>query len=128
MCSWKFAKFKENICAKIAFLLKLLASSQVFFKKLKAAGSLEACNFIEKETLTQVWTHVMIYAIWYHLYNFKILKNAQASACNFTKNNTRPWVLFTFFKLYKWYQILQSLSYEQMSPSVQHKWVAEYSN
>ena len=25
--------------------------------------------------------------------------------CNFTKSNTPPWVFFTFFKLYKWYQI-----------------------
>ena len=25
-------------------------------------------------------------------------------ACNFTKSNTLPWVFFTFFKLYKWYQ------------------------
>ena len=29
----------------------------------------------------------------------------QASACKFTKINTAPWVFFTFFKLYKWYQI-----------------------
>ena len=26
---------------------------------------------------------------------------------NFTKINTPPWVFFTFFKLYKWYQIAQ---------------------
>ena len=26
---------------------------------------------------------------------------------NFTKINTHPWVFFTFFKLYKWYQIAQ---------------------
>ena len=54
-------------------------------------------------------------AIWNLLYNFKIMKNAyggmlilvklQASACNFAKINTTPWVFFTFFKLYKWYQI-----------------------
>ena len=28
-----------------------------------------------------------------------------ASACNFTKSNTPPRVFFTFFRLYKWYQI-----------------------
>ena len=28
---------------------------------------------------------------------------------NFTKSNTRPWVLFTFFKLYKWYQIAKRI-------------------
>ena len=26
---------------------------------------------------------------------------------NFSKINTLPWVFFTFFKLYKWYQIAQ---------------------
>ena len=28
-------------------------------------------------------------------------------ACNITKINTPPWVIFTFLKLYKWYQIAQ---------------------
>ena len=50
-------------------------------------------------------------AIWYYLHNLKNVKNThgsvlilvklQAEACNFTKINTAPWVLFTFFKLYK---------------------------
>ena len=54
---------------------------------------------------------VMHWAIWYHLYNLKNLKNAhgvvlllvklRALACNFTKSNTTPWVVFTFLKLYK---------------------------
>ena len=34
----------------------------------------------------------------------------QAEAYNFTKTNTLPWVLFTFFKLYKWYQIAQRIT------------------
>ena len=34
-------------------------------------------------------------------------------ACNFTKSNTPPWVFFTFFKLYKWYQITQNITYVQ---------------
>ena len=56
-------------------------------------------------------------AIWYHLYNFKNVKNThggvlilvklQAEECNFTKINTPPWVLFIFFQLYKWYQMAQ---------------------
>ena len=59
---------------------------------------------------------VMRCAIWYHLYNLKlknihggvlILVKLKALACNFTKINTPPWVFFTFFKLYKWYQIAQ---------------------
>ena len=54
-------------------------------------------------------------AIWYHLNNLKNVKNTyggvlilvklQIEASNFTKINTPPWVFFTFFKLYKWYQI-----------------------
>ena len=31
-------------------------------------------------------------------------------ACNFTKINTPSWVFFTFFKLYKWYQIVQHIT------------------
>ena len=68
-------------------------------------------------------THMMLCAIWYHLYNFKNVKNThggalllltlKASACNVTKINTPLWLLFTFFKLYKWYQIGQSVTYEE---------------
>ena len=29
---------------------------------------------------------------------------------NFCKINTPPWVFFTFFKLYKWYQIAQRIT------------------
>ena len=36
-----------------------------------------------------------------------LLVKLQASACSFTKTNTPSWVIFTFFKLYKWYQIAQ---------------------
>ena len=36
---------------------------------------------------------------------------------NFTKSNTFPWVFLTFFKLYKWYQIVQSASYLRLSES-----------
>ena len=44
---------------------------------------------------------------------FKNVKNKhsgvklQAQAWNFAKSNTPLWVFFTFFKLYKWYQIAQ---------------------
>ena len=43
-----------------------------------------------------------------------IIKSSQkhpASVCNFTKRDAPPWVFFMFFKLYKWYQIVQSVSY-----------------
>ena len=32
----------------------------------------------------------------------------------FSKNNTPLQVFFTFFKLYKWYQIAQSVAYEEV--------------
>ena len=61
-------------------------------------------------------------AIWYHLYNLTNVKNThggvltsvklQTSACNFTKINAPLWVFFTFFKLYKWYQIVQRVTYK----------------
>ena len=69
----------------------------------------------QKQTLTNTGGRYMFCAIWYHWHNLENVKNThgvvillvklQASACNFTKNNTPAWVLFTFFKLYKWYQI-----------------------
>ena len=37
------------------------------------------------------------------------LVKLQASARTFTKSNSPPWVFFTFFKLYKRYQILQKV-------------------
>ena len=58
-------------------------------------------------------------AIWYHLYKKKkvkstyvgvILLQLQTECRNFTKSNTRPWIFFTFLKLYKWYQIAQSIT------------------
>ena len=61
----------------------------------------------------------MLSVIWCHLYNSKKVKsnpwrsvtlvNFQALAFNFTKSNTPPWVLFTFVKLCKWYQIAQRM-------------------
>ena len=65
--------------------------------------------------------YVMRYAIWYHLYNLKNVKNThkgvlilvklQSEAYNFTKINTPSWVFFTYFKLYKWYHIAQRTTY-----------------
>ena len=63
-------------------------------------------------------------AIWYHLYNLKEVKNThggvlrkpeKAKACNFTKSNILPLVFFTFFKLYKWDQIAQYITYFSFS-------------
>ena len=35
----------------------------------------------------------------------------------FTKSETPPWVFFTFFKLYKRYQIAQHITYSQFDDS-----------
>ena len=35
----------------------------------------------------------------------------QTPTSNFTIINTPPWVFFMFFKLYKWYQIAQNITY-----------------
>ena len=65
---------------------------------------------------------MMHWAIWYHLYDLKNVKNthagvfvlgklqAEAEACDFTKSNNLPWVLWTFFKLYKLYKIAQRIT------------------
>ena len=60
-------------------------------------------------------------AIWYHVHNLRNVKNPhggvllivklQASACNFIKSNTPPWVFFTVFKLYEWYQIAKRTTF-----------------
>ena len=45
----------------------------------------------------------MRYMIWYHLYNLSLQL--------YSKSNTPSWVFLTFFKLYKWYHITQSITY-----------------
>ena len=60
--------------------------------------------------------------IWYHLYNLKNVENTRGgvlllvklwtSADKFTKSNTPPRVFSMFFKLYKWYQIAQRITYD----------------
>ena len=55
-----------------------------------------------------IMKYVILCATWYHLYNFKNVKNThggvlllvkmQGSACKFTKSNTLAWVFCTFLK------------------------------
>ena len=83
----------ESICIRICFLIKV----QVPHFKI-----------------------VMCWGIWSYLHNLKDVKNThgevlflvklQASAYNFTKSNTWSSLFFTFFILYKWYQIPQNIS------------------
>ena len=41
-----------------------------------------------------------------------------SKSLNFTKCNTPPWVFFMFFKLYKWYQIAQNITYARAISSI----------
>ena len=45
-----------------------------------------------------------------------LLVKLQALACNFTKSSSPPWVFFTFFKLYKCYQIAQNITTAHLNP------------
>ena len=58
----------------------------------------------------------MFFSIWSHLYNLKNVKNTDSGVLllvklQVTKSNIPPWVFFTFFKLYKWYEIVQRITY-----------------
>ena len=42
-----------------------------------------------------------------------LLVKLQSEVCNFAKSNVPEWVFFTFFKLNKWCQIAQSITYTE---------------
>ena len=48
--------------------------------------------------------------IWYHLYNLKNVENTHRGMIFFTESDTLLWVFFTFFRLCKWYQNVQSIA------------------
>ena len=52
----------------------------------------------------------MFCAIWYHLYNLKKREKHPWRNATFNKVIIPPLVFFTFFKLYEWYQIGQTVS------------------
>ena len=52
----------------------------------------------------------MLCAIWYHLYNLKNVKNTHGGMLLLVKLQAEAFNV-TFFKLYKWYQIVQSITY-----------------
>ena len=70
--------------------------------------------------MLKIFLYVVLCAIWYHLYDLKNMKNIpggvllliKLQASGFTKSSIPPWVIFTFFKLCKWYQIAQSITYK----------------
>ena len=96
----------------------------VFSKKVdEAARVLE--NKSEWLLFEQTFKYMlMLCAIWYHLYNLKNITNTHGGVLllvklqvwpwNFAKRSSPLWVLFTFFKLYKWYQTAQSISYVKL--------------
>ena len=69
----------------------------------------------------------MLCAVWNHFYYLKNVKNTcggelllvklKAKSCNSIKSKTPPYVFFTYFKVYKWYQISQSVSCEGLTNS-----------
>ena len=58
------------------------------------------------------FTYVMRCAIWYHLYSLKNVKNTHGGVLLFVKLQAKPYA-FTFFKLYKWYQIVENITYRR---------------
>ena len=70
-------------------------------------------KFMDKDRYTSHFSLLFetLCAICYHLYNFeKLKKHPYRSATSSTKSNAPPCEFFTFFKLYKWYQIAQSIT------------------
>ena len=61
--------------------------------------------------VTLFFAFVMLCVIWYHLYNFKNVKNAHGRVLLLVKFQAEASSMgvFTFFKLYKWYQLTQRI-------------------
>ena len=60
--------------------------------------------------ITQIAISIVIpCAIWYHFDNLKNVKKHPSRSDAFTKSNTFSWV-FKFLKLYRWFQIAQSVT------------------
>ena len=72
------------------------------WKRLKTRGFLTFPGGIEIEH----WLEMVKDLIWDALLN------------NVTKSNTYPWVFFTFFKSYKWYQITQNVPFKLLTASI----------
>ena len=53
-----------------------------------------------------VIVYLNIYKVWNFIFKYNVFKY-----------NNAPWVFFTFFKLYKWYQIAQGITYNENKKS-----------
>ena len=91
---------QEQLAGSVTEVLK---SSTKLIDSVKLGSS--ALGIEDKNGQVCIWfikhkSYVMLYAIWYHLYNLKNVKSThegvlllvklQAKACNFTKSNTLP--------------------------------------
>ena len=66
-------------------------------------------------------TYVMLCAIRYHLHHFKNLKNTHGGVLLLVNLQAKASMsFFTFFRLYKWYQIAQSVSYLEQNDFMRH--------
>ena len=96
--------------AKVRRTLRFWFQSYYITKELEVEGSWNHHSHINRIDSLKV----ILFTIWYHLYNLKSVKNTHRrvfilKARNFNKSNTPPWVFFTFFKLQKQYQIAQNV-------------------
>ena len=75
---------------------------------------------IEHEVCCSLSKYETLRPIPYHLYSLKSVKNTHGRVL-ITKSNTPPWVFLTFFKLYKRYQIIQSITYRNIKEATKYK-------
>ena len=95
-CPWKLQLSSSKCHGEVATL--------VYFFFTKFASILMSASDVRKAEFELL--NEMLCTIWYHLYNFKNVKNIhggvlllvklQATACNFIKSNTTPWVFTRF--------------------------------
>ena len=92
------------------------------FENRQQSPAMSLLSLTSYHAMSTSWSYETFCAIWYHLYNSKIVKNTHGRVLllvtlqvfNFTKSNTPPWVFFMIFKLYKWYQIAQRITFTNM--------------
>ena len=113
LCDGELWSSKQGLChvwVKLLLITTVLATSKSNML-LNMFVILPSSDKWIKAWAIDIWNYnkLRCFAIWYHLYNSKIMKNIHAPQsfftfffCNFTKSNTPPWVFFTFLKLYKW--------------------------
>ena len=88
----------------LSFLLRLLEPD--YPKLVFSSQTTRSTQFL--------WLNKFIrFNVWFFIKRDFIFWKLDAKYCNFTKSIIAPWMFFTFFKLYKWYQITQSFSHDK---------------